>query len=264
VFLSNLLAIVRKEFQSYFYSPLAYVVAALFWFIAGFFFVLILYGPEGIITQVRIIEQTGEEPPKLDVVYIFLNNFFGVLSSLVLFILPIISMGLYAEERKRGTLELLATSPLTNWLIALGKLLGALGFFIAIIIPIILYQAIAFSSASPPVSIGVPFLAHLALILMAASVLSLGMFVSSLTDNTIISAILTFCLVLFLWLIDVFSKNISGTLGEFLGHFSLIKHYNILVQGTFDISSLVLFGTYIFLGLFLTAQSIELLRYQRN
>ena len=111
-------------------------------------------------------------------------------------------MGLYAEERKRGTLELLATSPVTNWAVAVGKLLGVLTFFITLVLPLLAYQAIALSAANPPVAPAVPLLGHLGLILLAAAVLSLGMFISSLTDSTILSAILTFALVLFLWVID--------------------------------------------------------------
>ncbi|MGF1478215.1 MAG: ABC transporter permease [Cyanophyceae cyanobacterium] len=264
MFISNLLAIFRKELQSYFASPLAYVVAAVFWLMSGFFFVSILLGPQGIIQQVAISEQQGFPIPTVDVAYEFLNFFFGVMGSLVLFILPMLSMGLYTEERKRGTLELLATSPITNWVVALGKLLGVVTFFTVLLVPLLIYEAIAFSAAVPAVQPEVPLLAHAGLILLAASILSLGMFVSSLTDSTIFAAVLTFALVLFLWVIDIVADSVGGPLGEGLKHLSLLEHYNSLVQGVLDTSSLVLFASYIILGLFLTAQSIEALRFQRS
>ncbi|NEQ20528.1 MAG: ABC transporter permease subunit [Microcoleus sp. SIO2G3] len=262
--IGNILAIYRKELQGYFASPLAYIVAGVFWLLSGFFFVAILLSPEGVINQVAAQDQMGVPTPPVDVAYEFLRYFMSVMGSLALFVLPILSMGLYAEERKRGTLELLATSPLTNWTVAVGKLLGVLTFFTAMIVPLLAYEAIALGAANPPVPPAVPLLAHGALILLAASILSLGMFVSSLTDSTILSAILTFGLVLFLWIIDLVAKSIGGPVGNALGHLSLLENYNNLVQGVFDTSNLVVFASYIILGLFLTAQSIDALRFQRS
>ena len=268
IILGNIIAIYRRELQSYFASPLAYAIAGVFWLLTGFFFALILLGPSGIIQQVaqRDLQapQLGGSVPPIDVVYEFLQAFLGIIGSLALFVLPILSMGLYAEERKRGTLELLATSPVTNWAVAVGKLLGVLTFFTTLVLPLLVYEAIALSSANPPVQPAVPLLGHLGLILLAASVLSLGMFISSLTDSTILAAILTFALILFLWVIDAVARSLSGPIGEALSHLSLLKHYNNWVQGIFDSTSLVVFASYIVLGIFLTAQSIDALRFQRS
>ncbi|MEC4895265.1 MAG: ABC transporter permease subunit [Oscillatoria sp. PMC 1051.18] len=263
VIIANIIAIFRKELQGYFASPLAYIVAVIFWLIAGFFFVPSLLGPEGIIQSVAQRDQLGIPGPPIDVAYEFLRFFLGVLGSLVLFLLPILSMGLYAEERKRGTLELLATSPLTNWSVAVGKLLGVVTFFTFMLLPLIFYQAIAFSAAAPPIKLAVPLVAHLGLILLAAAILSLGMFISSLTDSTILSAIMTFALCLFLWLIELVANVVSGGLGAVLNHISLLQHYNNLVQGIIDTTSIVMLASYIILGVCLTAISIEALRFQR-
>ena len=90
------------------------------------------------------------------------------------------------------------------------------------------------------------------------------MFISSLTESAILAAILTFALILFRWVIDLIAKGIGGVVGEALGHLSLLENYNNLVQGVLDTSSLILFASYIILGLFLTAQSIDALRFQRS
>ena len=263
IIFNNIIAIFRKELQGYFASPLAYIIATIFWLLSGFFFVSLLLGPSGIIQQVAAREQSGIPVPPIDVPYVFLNSFLSLIGSLSLFILPILSMGLYAEERQKGTLELLATSPLTNWSVAVGKLLGVTTFFIFTISPLLVYEAIIFAAANPPIPIQVPLLAHGGLILLAMAVFSLGMFISSLTSSSIIAAIITFALVLFLWIIDVVTSNVTGFLGEALAHLSLLKHYNNMIQGIFDTSSLIIFGSYIILGVFLTAQSIETLRFQR-
>ncbi|BAB77986.1 ABC transporter permease [Anabaena sp. FACHB-709] len=268
IILSNIIAIYRRELQSYFVSPLAYAIASVFWFIAGLFLVMILLGPNGILVYVASLDVQGQQlgvpVPPIDVPAEFIQAFLDRLGWLLLFILPVLSMGLYAEERKRGTLELLATSPVTNWAVAVGKLLGVLTFFITLVVPLLLFEAIALSSSNPPMPATIPLLAHLGLILLAAAILSLGMFISSLTDSTILSAVLTFALVLLLLFVDVIAKGIGGPVGDIIGHLSLLKHYNTFIQGIFDTSALILFASYIFLGIFLTAQSIDALRFQRN
>jgi ABC-2 type transport system permease protein len=268
VVLGNIIAIYRRELQSYFVSPLAYAIASIFWLLSGLFLVLILLGPEGILPTVAAYDlqgqQVGVPVPPIDVPYEFVRAFLDRMGWLLLFVLPILSMGLYAEERKRGTLELLATSPVTNWAVAIGKLLGVLTFFTTMVAPLLGFEAIALSGSTPPISPTIPLLGHLALILLAAAILSIGMFISSLTDSTILSAVLTFAVILLLLFLDLIAKNIGGVAGETLSNLSLLKHYNTLVQGIFDTSSLILFASYIVLGIFLTAQSIDALRFQRN
>lgn len=263
VLVSNIIAIYRKELQSYFASPFTYVITGVFWFISGLFFAAILLGPTGVIAQVAAQDQFGGGAP-VDVPGQFLIVYLGVIGSLSLFILPMLSMGLYAEERKRGTLELLATSPITNWAVAVGKLLGVLTFFFTMTVPLLIYEAIAFVAADPPANPVLLLVAHGGLLLLAAAVLSLGMFISSLTDSTILSAVLTFGLMLMLWVTDLIASGVQGPVGEAIGHLSLLASYGNLIQGIVETSDLVLFASYIVLGIFLTAQSIELLRYQRS
>ncbi|QYX32697.1 ABC transporter permease [Sphaerospermopsis torques-reginae] len=268
IVIANIIAIYRRELQSYFVSPLAYGIAGIFWFISGLFLVMILIGPGGILPTVAAYDVQGQQlgvpVPPIDVPYEFIRAFLDRISWLLLFILPILSMGLYAEERKRGTLELLATSPVTNWAVAVGKLLGILTFFMTMVLPLLGFEAIAISGSNPPMSPVIPILGHVGLILLAAAILSLGMFISSLTDSTLLSAVLTFVVVILLLLIDSISKAIPGPVGDSLAHLSLLKHYNTLIQGIFDSSAFILFISYIILGIFLTAQSIDALRFQRQ
>ena len=257
IVIANIIAIYRRELQSYFVSPLAYGIASAFWFLAGLFAVIIWSGPEGILVTVYDYDLRGQP---IDVPYEFVRAILDSITRLMLFVLPILSMGLYAEERKRGTLELLATSPITNWAVAVGKLLGVLTFFLTMILPLMGLEAIALSNSNPPISPLIPLLGHLGLLLLAAAILSLGMFISSLTDSTILAAVLTFAVVF----IDFIAKYIPGQIGEAVNHLSLFKHYNTLIQGIFDTSSLIFFASYIVLGIFLTAQSIDALRFQRQ
>ncbi len=258
--LANIVAIYRRELQSYFASPLAYVVAGIFWLLSGIFFVFIL---NFTLQRAALADQAGFQGA-VDVPYQFLQAFLGILSSIALFVLPILSMSLYAEERKRGTLELLATSPMTNWAVAIGKLLAVVAFFVTLVLPMMVYELVVLSATQPPMSLPLILVGHVGLVLLAAAVLSLGMFISSLTDSTILAAIFTFALMLFLWIVDAIGQQIGGPVGNTLAYLSLLKHYNNLAQGILDSSSLVLFASYIFLGIFLTAQSVNLFRFQRS
>ncbi|MGB7412862.1 MAG: ABC transporter permease [Thermosynechococcaceae cyanobacterium] len=262
---NNVLAIYRKELQGYFKAPLPYVIAGIFWLLAGLFFLFILQSVVAETAKFDLLQSQLNEPaPSVDVPGQILQSFLGVMGSLALVILPILSMGLYAEERKRGTLELLATSPITNWAVALGKLMAVLTFFITLVIPIIMLEALTFDSASPPLPLELLLASHLGLVLLAAAILSLGLFISSLTDSVILAAILTFAVILVLWILDLLGESLGGPLGAVLNHLSLLKHYSTLSQGVLESSSIILFVSYIILGLFLTAQSIDLFRFQRS
>lgn len=261
---SNVMAIAQRELQGYFASPWAYIVAAVFWFISGFFVVVILIGEQGIIQQIALSESTGVDLGAIDVAAEFLNSYLAILGSLSLLIVPVLSMGLYAEERKRGTWELLATSPITNWAVALGKLLAVVILFSFMILPALLYEAIALSAAEPAIPPAVPLIAHLGLILLTASLLSWGMFISSLTNSTILAAVLTFGLVLLTWLMELIANNFGSPLKEIVIQLSVITSYNNWVQGVVNLRDFILFLSYIFLGLFLTAQSIQALRINRK
>jgi ABC-2 type transport system permease protein len=261
--LASVVAIYRRELQSYFRTPWAYIVAAIFWAISGLFFWAVYWN---VLQQSSIALQTGAEgQPGIDFAYLFVTQFLSSIGGLPLFsILPILSMGLYSEERKRGTLELLATSPISNWAVAVGKLLAVVTFFLTLLLPILLYEVFALSKADPPIALLPLLWGHFGLVLMAAALLSIGMFISSLTDSTIVAAIATYGVILLISIIGFIADRNLGVVSTILSHLSPLKHFEGFARGRLDTSSLVLFGSYIFLGIFLTAQSIETFRFQRS
>jgi ABC-2 type transport system permease protein len=264
--LANLFAIYKRELRNYFVLPWAYVIAAVYWFINGFLFYIILFSETGVIAQAQMMDlqqASGMQAGSFDTASELIKVVMATIGSISLFILPILSMGLYSEERKRGTLELLATSPITNWAVAVGKLLAVVTFFIGLTLPLLVYLSVALSVAEPAISPTLLFVGYAGLILMATSILSLGMAISSLTDSTIVAAICTFGLVLLLSLIDLVAKT-QTPFGQALNQIALIKQYQDMLQGNLTSSALVMFGSYISLGIFLTAQSIEAFRFQRS
>ena len=257
---ANILAIYGRELQSYFTTPWGYLIAGVFWLVSGFLFAVLYYN----LTAQSILMGSDPNVPSVDYAYELIRTFLRVLGQVAMFILPILSMNLYTEERKRGTLELLATSPITNWAVALAKLSAVVTFFFTILVPIVAYQVFALSGTSPAISLEPLLWGYFGLILLASAILSLGMFISSLTENTIVAAIGTFGLVLLLSLIDAVSNSTTGIVTDIISHISLLKHYENLVQGVVDSSSIVAFVSYILLGIFLTAQSVEAFRFQRS
>ncbi|MDX2271914.1 MAG: ABC transporter permease subunit [Cyanobacteriota bacterium] len=258
---NSVIAIFRKELRGYFTSPIAYVVAAAFWILAGFFFVNFVVQAVNISQQFDVFNQPGQT---FDAPMEVSRRFLSLLGTLSLFILPSLTMGLYAEERRRGTMELLATSPITNLAVAVGKWLAVLVYYITLLIPLLAYQVLAYSSTRPMMDYRQMLFGYLGLVLMAGSVMALGLFVSSLTDSTLVAAVGTFGIVLLLWVIDAAAGQNQGILADALRHLSLLQQFGSWVQGVVSTSSLVLFLSMIVLGLFLTVQSVEALRWQQN
>src|SRR5215207_9537341 len=138
--MKGILAIYRREMSNYFVSPVAYVVVGLFLLIAGYFFynILSFFMRQSVAAQMQGMRFDG--PPQMDVPGMVNRNFFGVVSTVILFLVPMLTMGVYAEERKRGTMELLLTSPVTEFQIVTAKFLAALTLFVLMLSPTLLYQ----------------------------------------------------------------------------------------------------------------------------
>jgi len=238
----KLFAIVGREWRAYFLSPLGYVILAAFLLVNGYIFAIIL----------NYLNSPGN-PKGQALQYLFTNSFFWFYT---LFVVPVVSMRLFAEERKAGTLELLLTSPVTEGTVVLGKFLGALGFYLSLWLPTLVYVAIL--RAQTPMDMGPVAASYLAIALLGGYFLSVGIFASTLTKNQIIAAILTFAL-----LIVIFSAGLLENLAtdparrEMLGYFNLWEHMDEFTKGVVDTRRLVYYlsGTAFFL--FLTVVSVS-------
>lgn len=262
--MKNVFAVFLKEMKAYFVSPVAYVVLTVFLIITGYFFtgILNIFFERSMMAMMQA-QQYGGMPPAIDVPALVSRNFFGVVSTIILFMLPMITMATYADEKRRGTIELLLTSPITNLEIVLGKFLAALSFFVVMMLPTFLYMAFLFIYSEPRMPVGPVFSGYLGLLLLGGSLISLGIFISTLTENQIVAASVTFGVFLLLWVIDLAARSGGSTLQEILSHLSILNHFEDFAKGVIDTSSLILYGSFIFLGLFLTFRSIESLRWRQ-
>lgn len=252
----NVITIAEKEIRSYFNSPIAYVLIAAFAALFGYFFWSLVY----FFVQASMQAQfTGRSAP-MNLNELVIRNLLGNAGVLCLFMVPMLTMRLFAEEKARGTIELLLTSPLQDWELLLGKWIGALAMYLSLLLFSGLSVIFLFAYGQPdwkPLLTG-----YLGLILQAAAMLALGMFISSITQNQIVAAFLTFFLLLLLWVFEWMSGMDQNWLTEILTYLSLVKHNESFVKGVLELKDVVYYASVSFLGLFLTARSLESLRYR--
>lgn len=262
--MKNVVAILQKELRTVFVSPIAYVVLTVFLIISGYFFynIVSIFVERSMMAMMQS-QQFGGPPPAMDVPALVTRNFFGIVSTVILFMLPMITMPAFADEKRRGTMELLLTSPITNVQIVLGKFLAALSFFIVMLLPTMLYYGFVFAYSSPRMTFGPVLSGYLGLLLLGGALISLGIFISTLTENQIVAASITFGAFLILWVIDLSARGGGTVVQEIVSYLSILNHFEDFSKGVIDTASLVVYGSFIFLGLFLTYRSIESLRWRQ-
>lgn len=254
-------AVFEKEFKSFFYSPMAYVVLAIFTVLTGYFFYLyVSYFVEASFMDMMRAQQYRQMPQKLNVNLSVIRPFFWNVALITLFTLPAITMRLFSEEKKQGTVELLYTTPISTVQIVLGKFLAGVAFYFTLLVPTILFQIVLFSYGQPeflPVLSG-----YIGLLLMGSAFIAFGLFISTTTENQIIAAIGGFALSLFLWVIGWGASYASGYLAEVLNYISIINHFEDFAQGVIDTAHISYYVLFSFLGVYLSMKSIESVKWR--
>ena len=174
---------------------------------------------------------------------------------IMLFLFPLITMRTYAEEKRSGTIELLLTSPVTDVEIIIGKFLGAMLLYAAMLAVTLIHIGILFIFGNPewkPIATG-----YLGLLLMGGCFLSLGLFISSLTKNQIVAAMATFAVFLMLWVINWISTFVGPTTQTVLQYLSLTEHFDDFAKGIIDTKHVIYYLSFMAFGLFLTAKSVD-------
>jgi ABC-2 type transport system permease protein len=191
-----------------------------------------------------------------------MRNFFGSLSFLMLLLIPILTMGVYAEERKRGTMELLMTSPVRDIELVLGKFLASVTLLGLMLLPTVFYQVFMYLHSDPMPPWRVLLAGYLGAVLLGGSLMALGSFISSLTENQLIAAVLTFAAFLVVWLLDI-GHSVGGGWGTVFSYLSVIRNYEDFTRGVIDTSSLIYYGSFMFLFVFLTVRTVDSMRWRR-
>jgi ABC-2 type transport system permease protein len=176
-------------------------------------------------------------------------------SVIILFVMPMITMRTYSEEKRSGTIELLLTSPLTDVQIIVGKFLGALGLYVAMLLVTVVYIAILFVYGNPEWR---PLVAsYLGLLLMGGAFLSIGLLISSTTNNQIVAGIISFVVFLMLWIVGWFAESSGPVIGTITKYLSITEHFDDFSKGIIDTKHVIYYLSLITFGLFLTAKSVD-------
>jgi len=252
----NTLIICRKELTSYFRSPIAYLVLGIFALLSGYFFYLFVYA---FVRQGMMAAMQGQNFP-MNVDEMVVRGVLQNLSVIGLFFLPMITMRLFAEEKRSGTIELLITSPIRDIEIILGKWLGAMVLYAAMLGLTLISFLTLFAYGKPdwrPMAVG-----FLGLLLQGGCLLAIGTFISTCTKNQIVAGIAGFGVTLLLWVLSYWSDFDSTLTSKVLNYISVLSHMDTFSKGVLDLKDVIYYLSMTVLGLFLTARSLESIRWR--
>lgn len=248
----GIMAVFKKEITITFSSPIFYAAAFIFMLVSGYFFYT-----NAMIYTIRSF-QAGQNPflaERLNLSDFVVKPFFGDMAIVLLLMLPLITMRAYAEEKKMGTIELLFTYPISDGAVLAGKFAASmftlLTMLVGTLLPLILLETFAH------LDWGLILSGYLGILLLGASFIALGLFTSSLTENQIIAAVLSFGAFLLFWIIG-WAKSFAGPpLGQILEHISIVVHLDSFVRGLIDSRDLVFYLVFIFFWLFVTLRFLN-------
>jgi ABC-2 type transport system permease protein len=252
----NTWIICSKELRSYFVSPVAYLLLTMFAVIFGFFF----WNSVGYFVFMGMEAQMRDQPIRMNINEQVIRPLLANTSVIGLFFIPIITMRLFAEEKRTGTIELLATSPVRDGEIIIGKWLSSvlLYMFLMIFSGISLVYLFRFGNPDwKPLLVG-----YLGLLLQAGALLAVGTFISTLTRNQIIAGAATFAICLLLWVLEWVTGFQQDTWAKVLAYFSVITHFESFSKGLIDSKDVVFYASMMLLALFFTARSMESMRWR--
>lgn len=232
------LTIARRELGAYFVSPIAYMVTAAFLLVSGYLFSVILIN-----TRQASLE-------------ILFNN----ITVILLFITPLMTMRLLADEQRNGTIEVLLTAPVRDWEVVLGKFLAALGLFGIILLFTLFYPLLIWRLGGNP-DWGPIAGSYLGLLLMAGAMLAIGTLASSLSENQIVAAVIAFAILLILWLITA-ASGVAGDASRVLQALSISERYNDFVRGAINLEDVIYYLSLMIGALFIATRVLETRRYR--
>ena len=255
--MSNVLTIAQKELKGYFASPIAYVVIGMYALMFGFFFYSLVQFFE---RQSMQMMSLGAGAPSVNINEQLIRPVFLNAMVIFLFVLPMITMRTYSEEKRSGTIELLLTSPLTDFQIIMGKFLGAMGLYTAMLAVTLIHIGLLFWVGNPE---WIPIVTtYVGLLLVGGCFISVGLLISSLTKNQIVAVMATFTVFLMLWVINWIASFMGPTAQAVLNYMSITDHLDDFTRGVIDTKHVVYYVSFIAFGLFLTARSVDTERWR--
>lgn len=255
------LAILERELRSYFVSPVAYVVIGFFLAFSGLFFYNVVSWFDRVSMQAMMQAQYYRQAPQpMNVNMMAIRPLLSNIAVIALFLIPGLTMRLFAEEKRQGTMELLLTSPITNWQTTLAKFSSAWIFFGVMLAFTFAYQALLFIFGNP--ELGPILTGYLGLFLIGGCFIAVGLLFSAFTENQIIAFVAALATNLIMLSLGWLSNFTGPTLSKILNVISPIEHFDDFAKGVVDTQHLVFYLSYIFGGIFLTYVALESSRWR--
>ncbi len=256
----NIAAVFEKEMRTYFTSPIAYVLAAVFLVITGYFFygMTVTFSNECLYYMQYASRYGGM--PSLNLNQQVIRGMLGLISFISLFMIPMLTMRLYAEEKRSGTMELLMTSPMRITETLLGKFFACFVLYAVIVGLTVIYQLILAAYGSP--EWGPVFSGYLGVLLMGAAFIAVGIFASSLTESQIIAVVLGFGALLLFWVIGSAAIFTRPGAGKVFSYLSILTHMLSFQKGVIDTQDIIFALGFIGFFLFLTVKVVESQRWR--
>ena len=255
----NVVTLAGREIRSYFSSPVAYVLIAVYLALAGYFFFALLSAFNTTL-QIYSMMRNPEVLGRFNLNQMVIIPLLANLSVLLIFIVPAITMRMFPEEKRAGTYELLLTSPLRVGEIVLGKFLGGLVLVLLMVLLSGIFGALLLYYGNPEVPLMLS--GYLGLALMATVFLAIGTLVASFTDNVVIAYVGALFALLVLYTVGWLGDTMQGGGAELIKYFSITDHFQELTKGIIDTRDLVYFVTLLVVSLFLTQRSVESVRWR--
>lgn len=255
--MKNIWSIAKKEIRGYFTSSIAYAFIAVFLLLIGFFFYISIWYFN---SQAMQMAQNPYYAQQININQMVFIPLFHNMSIILLFVLPLLTMRLLAEEKKIGTEELLFTSPISVNQIILGKYLASLVVLAVMLGLTALLSIFTFVYGNPEVA---PWLdGYLGLFLLGAAFIAVGIFFSSLTENQIVAAALSYGLLLLFWVLNWAGSAAGPKWQGILNYVSFFQHFDDMTRGILDTKDIVYYASFSFFGLFLTHSVIQSRRWR--
>lgn len=254
--LRNIHTIARRDFRTYFTSPIAYIVIAGFIAIMGWMF----YNNLVHFSIQNMQYQQFNMGKSVSINDGIIRPLYGNMNVIFLFLIPFITMRLFAEERKQHTLELLMTSPVTLTDIILGKFFSSWGLTLVMLALTLVYPIVLLATGNP--DLGPIATSYVGIMLLVGCYVAIGVLFSAMTENQIVAGALTFAVGLFFWLVSWASQSAGPVWGELFNYLSLISHYTSFSQGLLNSSDILYYLSFIGVNLFLTHRVLDSYRWR--
>jgi ABC-2 type transport system permease protein len=256
----NFFFILSKEVRSYFNSPIAFVIITIFSVLTGYYFYNLFAVFSTLSFQAQTDPLIASQYGALNVTEFVVRPFIGNVSVVMLIMLPMLTMRVFAEEQKSGTMELLLTYPVNDSEAILGKYAGCMCiFFIMLVLSTPCVVLIEFFGDP---EWGVIIAGYIGLLFMGSAFISLGIFMSSLTENQVVAAVLTFACLLIFFLVSYSAGFAGATMGVVLEYISFNYHIRNFIKGVIDTSDVIYYLLFTMFFIFLSMRSLESTRWR--